>query len=223
MSGNGPLLGHAEILAFLNSIANDDALTGVRHDLVVVGGSYMALTDLRDTTRDIDAVNLLDPVLAAVVRSHAARAGLDEEVVNASAAPFAPPLPPLVECTVLIDHPNLRVILPPPEYVFLMKLNASRPGTDQTDMTKLLGRCRWTSVGEIVNAFYDAYPNEVFDEYLGEYIADKARAAGVQFSDLDRFGTRELRPAPHTMPGDTMVGQNLRKGRPPQPRERRRT
>ena len=73
--------------------------------------------------------------------------------------------------------------MPPVEYMFLMKLLASRPGTDHSDMAQLLAHCRWTTVREVVDAYYDAYPAEERDPYLGAFIRERATVAGVDLAD----------------------------------------
>ena len=73
MSGEDRELGRIEILELLTSIANDPALVdGPPRSLMIVGGSYMALADLRGATPYIDSVSPIDTQLrkSRPVRAH---------------------------------------------------------------------------------------------------------------------------------------------------------
>jgi hypothetical protein len=78
---------------------------------------------------------------------------------------------------VLYESPQLRVLGPPPDVVFLMKLSAART-TDHRDMAVLWPKCSFSSPEAAVAAFYDAYPLEEPDKNLERFVADIVAAEG---------------------------------------------
>lgn len=114
MSQSGPLgsspiaLNKAEILAHLNEVADELAARNLVCSLVVVGGSYMALHDLRESTADVDSLTKLSEALKAVVRRVGDRHGLRATWLNDSAAMFAPgrPRPRRVRSVVRAQSPD---------------------------------------------------------------------------------------------------------------------
>jgi hypothetical protein len=182
MSGTGApepgptIFSKAEILKHLNEVADELANRDLVCQLVVVGGSYLALHDLRESTADVDSLTKLTNEVKAVVRQVADRHGLRAGWLNDSATMFAPVGFDLEECEVLLERSHLIVLGPPPEQVFLMKLLASR-SPDHDDMTVLWPRCGFSDARAAVEAYYLAYPFEEHDPHLVDYvqqIADQA-------------------------------------------------
>src|SRR5437764_10882616 len=85
-----PVLGKPEILSYLEEVAEELARRAVVCRLVVVGGSYLALHDLREATADVDSLTRLTDEVRAVVRQVGDRHGLRANWLNDSAATFAP-------------------------------------------------------------------------------------------------------------------------------------
>lgn len=137
--------------------------------LIVVGGSYLALHGLRQSTRDVDTITALDQAVSSAVRAVATRRGLAPHWLNAHARPWTPTGLREQDCHVLFEHPNLLVLGPPADQVFLMKLSASR-APDLSDMVVLWPRCGFTDAGDVVSRFYAAYPNEEPDPFMTEYV-----------------------------------------------------
>ena len=147
--------------------------TDPRPAVVLVGGSLLALRDLRASTADIDSVRrLAPPVQRAVVRL-AQLHDLPPGWLNDSAAAFAPATLAEEECSVLLDHPNLLVLGAPLEQVFLMKLFAART-RDVDDLIVLWPRCDFSSPEHAVEQFRSAYPHEEVDPHLERFVADIA-------------------------------------------------
>jgi hypothetical protein len=99
--------------------------------------------------------------------------------LNDHSAPWHPATLRLEDCDVLVEHPRLRVLGAPLASVFLMKLNRSQP-QDVSDMIAL-----WPHVADAfltaraaTDAYYNAFPNEEYDEYLSTQVIDVAHRAG---------------------------------------------
>jgi hypothetical protein len=144
--------------------------------LVVVGGSYLALHGLRDTTADVDTVTKLEQSIRDAVEAVAATRDLRPDWLNDTAHAYAPLGLTMEMCDVLYEHPRLLVVGPPADYVFLMKLYAGR-APDYDDMVALWPRCTFATANEAADRFATAYPHAPQDPYLSEYIARIAQAA----------------------------------------------
>ena len=174
------VLGKAEILTHIAEIADELAARDLSCSLVVVGGSYMALQDLRESTADVDSVTVLTAELKDIVRQVGERHGLRATWLNDSAAIFAPAGLELEACERLYEHSHLTILGPPPDEVFLMKLLAGR-APDHDDMVALWPRCGFSDAQAAVDAYYQAYPFEERDPHLAAYvqqIADLAVGGG---------------------------------------------
>ena len=148
-----------------------------RQRLVVVGGSYLALADLRHATRDIDTITRITDAIRLAIDAVASELGFPEGWLNDRAAAFAPI--GLVEksCSSAFEGTSLTVLLPSPDWVFLMKLFAGR-AVDRSDLIRLWPIAGFSSPEEAVERYKDAYPHAPEDEYLVEYVADIAARAG---------------------------------------------
>jgi hypothetical protein len=112
------VLGKFEILAHITEVADELAAKDLVCSLVVVGGSYMALHDLRESTADVDSLTKLSEDLKAIVRVVGDRHGLRATWLNDSAAMFAAVGLDVDECEVLYQYSHLTVLGPPPDQVF---------------------------------------------------------------------------------------------------------
>ena len=159
-----------EIINNLREVAEILGASGqAQTRLIVVGGSYLALHGLREATRDVDTITVLDEAVRSAVHEVARRRGLTPDWLNAHARPWTPVGLQEQDCHVLLEHPNLLVLGPPVDQVFLMKLSASR-ASDVSDMVALWPLCGFTGADDVVNRFYAAYPNEEPDPFMTEYV-----------------------------------------------------
>ncbi len=147
------------------------------HTIIVVGGSLLALRDLRATTVDVDSVRKLNKELAEAVAAVGADNGLAPRWLNDNASMFTPTTLRESDCRVELEHGRLRVLGAPLDQVFLMKVSASR-ASDLDDLIKLWPRCGFASAAAVVDAYYEAYPYEDVDPYLVDHIRSIAVAAG---------------------------------------------
>lgn len=174
------LFDKATIIASFDAIAEhldkERAPAGL---LIVVGGSYMALHGLRESTRDIDTVNRITHAIRNAVDEIARSRGFQPNWLNDRAAAFAPAGLTEADCSVLYEHPRLRVLGPPPDCVFLMKLYAARE-PDYDDLVALWARCSFSSPSDAAARFTIAYPHAPDDPHLASYIAQIAEEAAAQ-------------------------------------------
>lgn len=174
----GPLLTKAEIRQCLHDLANElEKREAPTVEIVVVGGSCLALRDLRASTRDVDSATALNEVLrdaAAVVAQHH---GLRADWLNDHARPFLPADFERSRCSVLAEHPRLIVLGPPPDDVLMMKAYAGRE-SDVADMARLWPLCSFTTPAAAARRFAQAYPHAPDDPHLATYFATIARRSG---------------------------------------------
>jgi hypothetical protein len=163
------VLGKSEILDYLSEVADELADRGRSARLVVVGGSYLALHDLRESTMDVDTITRLEAELTAVIATVADRHDLRADWLNDNAAAFSPIGLRIEDCQLLFEHEYLTVLGPPAAQIFLMKLLAGR-APDHDDMVALWASCDFASAQAAVDAYYLAYPFEELDPYLVDYV-----------------------------------------------------
>jgi len=166
----------ASFVAVADRLEELDAPAGL---LIVVGGSFMALHGLRDSTHDIDTVNRISASIRAAADEVARARGFEPDWLNDRAAGFAPFGLDEDECELLYEYRRLRVLGPPPDYVFLMKLYAARGGPDHDDMVALWPLCSFASADDAATRFAAAYPHAPSDPHLAEYITEIEGEAAV--------------------------------------------
>ena len=79
------VLSKTEILGYIGEVAEELAIRERFASLVMVGGSYLALHDLRESTMDVDSVTRLGDEDTAVIRTIADRHGLRTDWLNDNA------------------------------------------------------------------------------------------------------------------------------------------
>ncbi len=150
---------------------------GLRHQrLIVVGGSYLALEELRESTRDVDTVTRLDEQLRSAIAEVGVELGLAPTWLNDSSVPFRPTGLADEDCEIAFDGAALVAVVPSPDWIFLMKLNAGR-FVDRTDMVRLWPLTGFASPQVAVDRYWDAYPGAAEDEFLLNYVSEIANEA----------------------------------------------
>ncbi len=171
----GPLLSKEEIRRCLGDLASElEKREAPRVEIIVVGGSYLALRDLRESTRDVDSATALDELLRAAAAVVAEHHGLRADWLNDHARPFLPADFERSTCSVLAEHPRLIVLGPPPDDVLMMKAYAGRE-SDIADMARLWPSCSFTTPAAAARRFAQAYPHAPDDPHLDTYFAEIAR------------------------------------------------
>ncbi len=159
-----------ETLAALRSLADLLATQAVEHEtLIIVGGSYLALNDLRESTRDIDSVTRLQAATKRAILEIGQQHGYASDWLNDAAAAFRPTGLRIEDCAVLFEHQALTILGPSADWIFLMKLYAGRT-VDHQDLTRLWPHTKFDTSNEVIERLRDAYPLAPDDPYLGEYV-----------------------------------------------------
>ncbi len=126
------MLSKDDILSGLERIDEEARRAGVLVDLAIYGGAALAITfDLRQATRDVDAVVSGDPVfLRRVVAEIAADRGWPSDWLNDGVKGFLSANEKMQTVGQFQGggHGGLRVYVPTPEYMFALKAMAMRTG-----------------------------------------------------------------------------------------------
>lgn len=164
-----PLSG-SQIRQYLLEVA--DALPASdRQEILLAGGSLLAMHNLRETTVDADSLSPMTPELKAAAAVVAEAHGLPAGWLNDRAAMFRPATLRVDDCETLVDHPQLLVLGAPLRQVFLMKLYAFRE-PDRDDLLALWPHTGFTSPAVAAREFELAYPHLERDPYLADLISN---------------------------------------------------
>ena len=170
---SAPRFDRATILAHLEELNSELVNLQTDHvELLIVGGSYLALHDLRSGTRDVDTARRLGDDAKRAVAVVADRHQLSREWLNDESMAFLPADFDDARGGLVAEHSQLTVRVPHPDDVFVMKLHASRGEGDLADMVRLWPTCSFRSASEAVNRYATAYPRDIEDPSLAEYIAE---------------------------------------------------
>ena len=150
-------------------------------ELVIAGGSLLALHGLRDSTIDVDSLTPLDETLRNHIAQIAAQHGLRTDWLNDHALPFRPLGLRPEECDVLLEHLGLRLLGVPLPQLFLMKLDRAQE-QDVADLVRLwpIVSSAFRSVSQIVHEYLAAYPNAREDPFLEQFLHDVARRSHLR-------------------------------------------
>ena len=171
---------NSEIIVRLLQAVNEqlEELCAEKQEIVIVGGSSLALMGLRESTRDIDLVTAIDDSLLAAIIQVANAFQISENWMNNSARFFAPRNTSLDHCAIFLDLSKLRIHFLHTDDLFVMKLYASRGPIDFLDLVLLWPLCTFAEAKSAVNHYWDLYEGAYPDEFLEEYvqrIIDQAR------------------------------------------------
>lgn len=147
-----------------------------RRDIVIAGGSLLALHGLRDSTADVDSLTPLDETLREHIAVIAAHHNLRSDWLNDHAHPFSPRGLTMRECDVMLEHRGLRLLGVPLRLVFLMKIDRAQE-QDVADMVRLwpIVSSAFRDLSHVVNEYLAAYPNAREDPYLEHFPAEVTR------------------------------------------------
>lgn len=159
----------------LHSLGDRLGALGATVHLTVVGGSYMALHGLRESTMDVDTITQLSDTVRRAVADVARDFDLDPAWLNDRALAFRPHIEAQVGA-VLFEHPHLVVDGPTADFMFLMKLDRGEQ-RDRSDLIALWPRTSFGTPEAAALAHISAYPHLPEDEHLADYIAEIAAMA----------------------------------------------
>jgi hypothetical protein len=162
-------------LSRLNDELRKDGTTG---EVCIVGGAAMVIGfGTRNSTRDIDALVISPSTVRAAILRVAQMSGIPNSWLNDAAKGFASSTP--VELKELLKLGNLRVVMPPAEYILAMKCISARVGLDQHDkedarfLIKQLGLKTVEQVLDVVGKYYVASRIPAKTQYFVKEICDE--------------------------------------------------
>jgi len=116
-------------------------------------------------SQDVDTLGALTSDVESAARRIAREWGLDDRWLNSGPTPFWPAGLHRSSCREVLHVGSLRVLVPPPEFVFAMKLYAYRL-KDLDDLSHLWRACRFPDREAALAFDWDEYPHEPNDLYL---------------------------------------------------------
>lgn len=165
-----------EIKQYLAELNEELRAMEVKGEVCLYGGAVMCLAfNARRATKDVDAV--FEPVryIRKAAGRIAERHGLTKDWLNYAVRMFLVPH----ERHILYDLSNLKVYVPPPDYLLAMKTLAGRANTeDRNDIEFLVGRLSLQSVGQVLEIVKEYYPRKqvkLETQFLLEEIFDRRR------------------------------------------------
>jgi len=144
--------------------------------IVITGGALLALRGIRSATTDVDSISRLSPVVRTAAAAVAQYRDLDPSWLNNRSQAFTPATFDQSTCEIELARAQLVVLGVSMRDLFLMKLHAARD-RDLEDLERLWPRSGFGSAEQAVDFYYLAYPDELVDEFLGDFvrrIADRA-------------------------------------------------
>jgi hypothetical protein len=130
----------------------------VKGELCLYGGAVMALVyDARPNTDDVDAVFKPIRYIRRAAGSIAERHRLPKGWLNYAVKMFLVPH----EQRILFDMSNLKVYVPPAEYLLAMKVLSARADmTDRNDIRTLIGKLALGEENEVLEIVKHYYPRK---------------------------------------------------------------
>ena len=147
-----------EITQYLTELNDELCLMDIKGEVSLYGGAVMCLAfKARPATKDVDAI--FEPVreIRRAAQIISDRHNLRKDWMNLAVKIF------IVEHDkkVFINFPNLRVMIPAPDYLFAMKVLAGRSETeDLKDIRFLLNHLQITSVDQALEIVKNYYPKK---------------------------------------------------------------
>jgi hypothetical protein len=145
--------------------------------VVITGGALLALRGIRSATTDVDSISRLSTEVREAVLIVARLRDLDPSWLNNRAQAFTPATFDLATCEVQFATNQLVVLGVSMRDLFLMKLHAARD-RDLEDLERLWMHASFGSAEETVSSYYRAYPEEMVDEYLADFVSMIAKRSG---------------------------------------------
>lgn len=160
-----------DIQRYLTELNDELRAMDVKGEICLYGGAVMALVyNARPDTEDVDAI--FEPVrsIRIAARKVAERNGLEIGWLNTAVEMFLAPL---------MDLPNLKIFVPPADYLLAMKTLSARANTmDREDLQVLIKDIGLQNPDEVFQIVKNYYPHkemkpasriliqELFDDHL---------------------------------------------------------
>jgi hypothetical protein len=125
----------AEIKRYLGELNDELRAIDVKGEICLYGGAVMCLVyDARPATKDVDAIFKPTRQIREAAERVASAHNLKSDWLNDAAKGFVVPHPQRI----FFDFSNLKVYVPPPDYLLAMKSLAARVDTEDVPDVKLL-------------------------------------------------------------------------------------
>jgi hypothetical protein len=147
-----------EIEQYLREVNDELALQNMKGEICLYGGAVMCLVfKARPATKDIDAI--FEPVkfIRSAISKIAERYNLRQDWLNLAVRMFVVEH----EKRILFDLPNLKVFIPPTDYLLAMKILAARADTeDVLDIEFLLKEINLNEIADVTEIVRKYYPKK---------------------------------------------------------------
>lgn len=158
-------LSKEQLLEALGALTQTLVERDITARLYIVGGAAMALEyGTRDATRDIDAQYYPKDVVAEVALEVAREYGLPDDWLNDKAAMFISPVIDDENPTVFFSAGTVTVHIASARVLLALKIRASRPNRDTSDIEFLCKFLELSSVDQAVEVFESYYPEDPLPE-----------------------------------------------------------
>ena len=167
-----PLLDRRRLRTAFGVLAERLSRRGVVGEVHVFGGAAMVLAfNSRVATRDVDALFRPDKHVLEAAHEVANELDLPKSWLNNQASVYVSGR--AGRGTPVFDHPNLRVMVTPPEHLLAMKVRATR---DVEDVRVLINHLELRSVASVVAIVARYFPDEPLSDRSRLLIDDLFRA-----------------------------------------------
>jgi hypothetical protein len=164
----------AEIKQYLGELNDELRAIDVKGEICLYGGAVMCLVyDARPATKDVDAVFKPTREIREAAGRVAAAHNLKSDWLNDAVKGFVVSHPQRV----LFDFSNLKIYVPPPDYLLAMKSLAARVDTEDVPDVKLLidrlGLRKPEEVFAILEKYYPRQQIKPATQYFIEELFDQ--------------------------------------------------
>lgn len=154
---DGLLSNRDDLEALFNELSAELERLGLTAEIVMVGGAWMLWHTQRAATRDVDSARKLPGQIDTAIKTIAERHDLGAHWLNDHSTSFWPATANYADCEIGFETATLRVLVPPANVMFLMKLDRSLP-QDIEDMRQLWPMCSFASAEQAAAEYAAAYP-----------------------------------------------------------------
>lgn len=158
-------LSRDDIIRGLSEFIRELTINNVATDIYIIGGAALSLRYFdRRLTADIDVSARDFSILAAAAETVAKKNSWEKDWLNSAATQFVPSLGANVSWECLHESLGIRIFVPSPEAMLVMKLAASRLGRDDADIAHLLAITSLTDLQSIEELFESYFPGDVLPQ-----------------------------------------------------------
>ena len=152
-----------DIIAALSELVHEMHDRGEKAGIRIVGGAALSLRYFdRVTTVDVDASIHPAHAVAEIAQQIARNRDWPTDWLNTNATMFIPSMRD--EWVTIWEARGISISVGSPQMLLAMKLNAGRPGRDDSDIASLLAICGIASVEDAEAIFDRFYPGEALKE-----------------------------------------------------------